>query len=250
MQTFELKSFVEYIKQRDLAKDYHIPYYVKWVQKFLTADLPPIATSTNDRIQAFENLLSKDHSLQDWQIRQALKAVELYVKVFIATPTVTLSTHIDQEKTISEADAVLTQMRDLIRVRHYSYRTEQTYLDWTRRYLGYALNHELVWQNSDSVRAFLSSLAIQQNVAASTQNQAFSALLFLLREVLKQDNPDLKSVRAKQGSRLPLVLSQDEVRQVLKMAPPDDRLLLQLAYGAGLRVSDSRHGFHRRKSIG
>jgi integron integrase len=75
-------------------------------------------------------------------------------------------------------------------------------------------------------------------VAASTQNQAFSALLFLLREVLKQDNPDMQSVRARQGSRLPLVLSVEEVRQVIKATLPGDRLLLQLAYGAGLRVSE------------
>ena len=91
---------------------------------------------------------------------------------------------------------------------------------------------------SDSVKAFLSSLATQHNVAASTQNQAFSALLFLLREVLKQDNPDMQSVRARQGSRLPLVLCVEEVRQVIKATPAGERLLLQLAYGAGLRVSE------------
>jgi len=238
MQTFDLETFVQYIKQRNLATERHIPFYVQWVQKFLTADLPPIATSPQDRIQAFENLLSKKHSIQDWQIRQALKAVELYVKVFVTSvPAESLQTD-SQEKAISEAERIYDQMRELIRVRHYSYRTEQTYLDWVRRYFGYALNHGLDWQKADAVRAYLSSLATQQNVAASTQNQAFSALLFLLREVLKQENPDMKSVRAKDGSRLPLVLSIEEVRRVIKMAHPNDRILLQLAYGAGLRVSE------------
>jgi integron integrase len=238
MQAFDLEPFAKYIKERGLANERNIPYYVQWVQKFLTANLPDIATSPRDRIQAFENLLAQNHTLQDWQVWQALKAVELYVKVFVSTADSEPIKPDDQEKAISEADRIYIQMRDLIRVRHYSYRTEQTYLDWVRRYFGYALNHELDWQKSDTVRAYLSSLATQKNVAASTQNQAFSALLFLLREVLKQDNPDLKSVKAKQGSRLPLVLSQEEVRLVLKMTPPVDRLLLQLAYGAGLRVSE------------
>jgi len=238
METFDLEPFANYIKQRNLTDERQLPYYIKWVQRFLTADLPPIATSPNDRIQAFENLLSKDHAIQDWQIRQALRAVELYVKVFVTTSPSKPIKPDDQKQAVSESERVYAEMRDLIRIRHYSYRTEQTYLDWVRRYLAYASKHDLDWQKSDSARAYISSLATQQNVAASTQNQAFSALLFLLREVLKQDNPDLKSVRAKQGSRLPVVLSRDEVRLVIKMTPPDDRLLLQLAYGAGLRVSE------------
>jgi len=83
MQVFDLEPFAKYIKDHGLVKGHNIPYYVKWVQKFLTSDLPDIVTSTGDRIQAFENLLSKDPSLKDWQLWQALKAVELYVKVFV-----------------------------------------------------------------------------------------------------------------------------------------------------------------------
>ncbi|MEI6150402.1 MAG: phage integrase N-terminal SAM-like domain-containing protein [bacterium] len=238
MQQYDLEPFVQFIKQRNLVDERHLPFYVKWVQRFLTAELPPIAASATDRIQAFENLLSKDRSIEEWQVRQALRAVELYVKVFATTGKQEAVRAGDPDKAISDAEGVYTQMRDLIRIRHYAYRTEQTYLDWVRRYLAYALKHELDWRQSDSARAYISSLATQQDVAASTQNQAFAALLFLLREVLKQENPDLKSVRARQGTRLPVVLSQEEVRQVLKMTPVADRLLLQLAYGAGLRVSE------------
>jgi integron integrase len=238
MQQYDLEPFVQFIKQRNLVDERHLPFYVKWVQRFLTAELPPIAASATDRIQAFENLLSKDRGIEEWQIRQALRAVELYVKVFATTGKQEAVRAGDPDKAISDAEGVYTQMRDLIRIRHYAYRTEQTYLDWVRRYLAYALKHELDWRQSDSARAYISSLATQQDVAASTQNQAFAALLFLLREVLKQENPDLKSVRARQGTRLPVVLSQEEVRQVLKMTPVADRLLLQLAYGAGLRVSE------------
>ena len=76
MQAFDLEPFARYIKERNLANERNIPYYVQWVQRFLTASLPDIATSSRDRIQAFENLLSKNQSIQDWQIRQALKAVD------------------------------------------------------------------------------------------------------------------------------------------------------------------------------
>ncbi len=238
MQAIDLEPFVSYIKQRALVDDHHLPYYVKWAQRFLTADLPPIASSPQDRIRAFENLLSQDRTLQEWQIRQAIRAAELYVKVFTTSqPSVPIKPA-EQDQAIAQAESTYIQMRDLIRIRHYSYKTEQTYLDWVRRYLAYALKQDLDWQQSDSVRAYLSSLATQHDVAASTQNQAFSALLFLLREVLKQDNPDLKSVRARQGTRLPVVLSKEEVSLVFKMTPPAERLLLQLAYGAGLRVSE------------
>jgi hypothetical protein len=138
MQAFDLEPFVRYIKERNLANERNIPFYVQWVQRFLTANLPDIATSSRDRIQAFENLLSKNQSIQDWQIRQALKAVELYVKVFIPSANMDPINPDDREKAISEADRIYDQMRELIRLRHYSYRTEQTYLDWVRRYMGYA----------------------------------------------------------------------------------------------------------------
>ena len=107
METFDLEPFVNYIKQRNLTDERQLPYYVKWVQRFLTADLPPIATAPNDRILAFENLLSKDHALQDWQIRQALRAVELYVKVFMTTSPSEPMQPDDQKKAVSESERVM-----------------------------------------------------------------------------------------------------------------------------------------------
>ena len=237
MQPFDQEVFVKYLRDRNLAPERNIPYYVKWVHRFMAAPLPPVATSPQDLLQAFDNLLSKDQAVQEWQLRQALRAAELYLKVFSASDPAS-GRPLEKETAISEAERACAQMRELIRLRHYSYRTEQTYLDWTRRYMTYALQHTLDWRESDTVKAYLSSLATVHDVAASTQNQAFSALLFLLREVMKQELPDLKSVRARRGIRLPVVLSVEEVRRVLQATPPEDRVLLQLAYGAGLRVSE------------
>jgi len=237
VQPFDQEIFAKYLRDRSLAPERNIPYYVKWVHRFLAAPLPPVAISPQDRLLAFESLLAKDQAVQEWQLRQALRAAELYLTVFNATDPVSVRP-LETEKAISEAERACEQMRELIRLRHYSYRTEQTYLDWTRRYMAYALKNSLDWRANQTVKAYLSSLATVNDVAASTQNQAFSALLFLLREVMKQENVDLKSVRARRGTRLPVVLSVDEVRRVLQATPPEDRLLLQLAYGAGVRVSE------------
>jgi integron integrase len=291
MQLIDLQPFVEFMKRGGLVEERHQPFYVKWVHRFLTAELPSMATSPKDRMQAFSDQLTRDVAIQDWQIQQAMRAVELYVSVFVkekpgtgvpaesaerggitrdragsvehvgprggvsgagtpATPASAMLRRGEQggptggiagepgHACIEEAEATCVQVRELIRLRHYSYRTEQTYLDWIRRYMAYAMNHEMDWRQSGSVRTFLSYLATQRDVAAATQNQAFSALLFLMREVLKQTDCDLKSVRAKEGTRLPVVLSVDEVKKVLKAVPEDDRLLLELAYGSGLRVSE------------
>ena len=97
------------------------------------------------------------------------------------------------------------EVRRLIRMRHYAYRTEQTYLGWLSKYGTFVQKRNLPWDASDSARAFLGELAIQRGVAASTQNQAFSALPFLLREILGQDTAGLSSVRAKRGPHLPAV---------------------------------------------
>ena len=128
--------------------------------------------------------------------------------------------------------------RAQLRLRHYAYRTEQTYLEWLGRYGRFAEQRALPWAAADTARAFLSDLAIQRGVAASTQNQAFNAILFLLREVLGQDVRGLDAVRAKRGPRLPVVLSDAEVKQVLGETKGTVGLMLRLIYGGGLRVTE------------
>ena len=141
-------------------------------------------------------------------------------------------------------DQALDKMRQLLRLKHYSYRTERSYLDWVKRFFDY-LQHlkgdtisTLNYQTSD-VRDFLSHLAIKQKVAASTQNQAFNALLFLFRDVLNIDPGDLsKTVRARRGKRLPVVLTVEEVQKLLAQLSGKDLLMAHLLYGSGLRLME------------
>jgi integron integrase len=134
---------------------------------------------------------------------------------------------------------LLDQVRDRIRARHLSLRTEKTYLYWIRRFVWFHnLKHprELGGQE---VEAFLTSLAVQGRVAASTQNQALAAVLFLYREVFEVKLPWLSSiVRAKRPVRLPVVLSRAEVQQVLARLQGTIWLIASMLYGSGMRINE------------
>ena len=112
---------------------------------------------------------------------------------------------------------LLDRVRAAVRARHYSRRTEKTYVGWIRRYILFHGKRHPSKMGAPELTRYLSSLAIDGNVAASTQNQALSALLFLYREALDQDVPWLDDVvRAKRPVRLPVVLTRDEVRSVIR----------------------------------
>jgi integron integrase len=133
---------------------------------------------------------------------------------------------------------LLDRVRAALRARHYSRRTEEAYVAWIKRYIFFfhAKRHPAE-MGAEEVTRFLSSLAVDGQVAASTQNQALSALLFLYRDVLEVDLPWLDGiVRAKRPQRLPVVLTRDEVRAVLQRLEGVPRLMACLLYGAGLRV--------------
>ena len=124
-----------------------------------------------------------------------------------------------------------------MRERHFSRRTEKAYVGWIRRFILFHDKRHPSSMGGPEVSKYLSALAMEHDVAASTQNQALSALLFLYREVLRQDLPWLDDVvRAKRPARLPVVLSRDEVRAVLHHIDGVPRLMALLLYGAGLRL--------------
>ncbi len=132
---------------------------------------------------------------------------------------------------------LLERVREILRTRHYSRRTEEAYVAWIRRYIFFHGKRHPSELGSPEVTRFLTALAVEGRVAASTQNQALSALLFLYRDVLGVDMPWLVDiVRAKRPERLPVVLTRDEVRALLERLSGPPRLMACLLYGAGLRV--------------
>ncbi len=132
---------------------------------------------------------------------------------------------------------LLDQIRDKIRVKHYSIRTEQAYLDWVRRYIRFHDRRHPRELGAGAVEAFLTHLAVRSNVSASTQNQAKSALLFLYKEVLGLELPWLDGVvSAKIPQRLPVVLTRLETDELLKRMSGTTGLVARLLYGSGLRL--------------
>lgn len=136
-----------------------------------------------------------------------------------------------------ESPKLLDRMRAEIRVRHYSIRTEESYVDWARRFILYHHKRHPQEMGAEEVRDFLSHLAIERNVSASTQGQAKSALLFLYREVLHIELPWLDEVvSAKQAKRLPVVLTPTEIRHLLGATSGTMGLVVSLLYGTGMRL--------------
>lgn len=135
--------------------------------------------------------------------------------------------------------SLLEQLRDAVRVRHYSIRTEKAYVQWVKRFLSFykMLNPQDLGEQE--INRFLSFLATRENVSAATQNQALSALVFFFRNVLNKELGDFGDVvRAKRSSRLPVVFSRDEVRRLLGQLSGVYKLMATLLYGAGLRLQE------------
>ena len=197
-----------------------------------------------DQVRHFCDDLERSGGVLDWQVRQAEQALRIYFVNFLnrtdwhRRPASTVA----DEKGRTNPLAALEQLRLRIRTRHYSYRTECTYLDWVRRFFDHLIDqqgspHPVV--HADAVRDYLTHLAVHRRVSASTQNQAMCAILFLCREVLSLTPEGLAlTPRAKRGPRLPVVLSLPETAALLAVMRGVPKIMAGLIYGGGLRVSE------------
>jgi hypothetical protein len=238
-----------------MARENRVPYFLKWVQRFLGMARARQGESWHDTLRVFLEDLEAGGT-PDWQLRQAADAVSLYCGQFlgqdggrsnsVGDPPVPRE---DGSKASDEPvadpaapadpEALVNEVRRLLQLRHYSRRTVRSYTDWSRRYMGYVQTSGSGTPSSRMAQAFLSHLATEGRVAASTQNQAFNAILFLHRHVLHDDLGDMSAtLRARRGRKLPVVLSVDEVRDVLSRLEGTSRLMIEMIYGGGLRVSE------------
>jgi integron integrase len=145
----------------------------------------------------------------------------------------------DANTHVAKPPRLLDRVRSTIRRLHYSRRTEETYLHWIKRFIYFSGRRHPEALGATEVTAFLNYLSGERNVAAATQNQALSALLFLYKEVLGQPLPWLDGLdRAKRPARMPTVLTRDEVRRILDRMRGSKRLMASLLYGAGLRLRE------------
>jgi integron integrase len=140
---------------------------------------------------------------------------------------------------MAEPRRLLNEVQLRIRARHMSYRTEKTYLHWIRRYIRFHDRRHPRLMGAPEVEKFLTSLAVENRVSASTQNQALAAVLFLYRDVLEIDLPWLTEVvRARRPQRLPVVMTRAEVSRVLERISGVEWLIASLLYGTGMRLGE------------
>ncbi len=133
---------------------------------------------------------------------------------------------------------LLDQMRETMRLKHMAWSTEKNYIHWCRRYIFFHKKRHPAEMGADEVRAFLSDLAINRRVAASTQNQALNAIIFLYKHILKKELGDINAIRARRPRRLPVVLTREEVAKVFQHLTGSEKLMAELLYGAGLRLME------------
>jgi len=137
---------------------------------------------------------------------------------------------------------LLTEMRDLMRRLHYSIHTENAYCEWVTKYIHFhkMLTRETLFiEPEKKVEDYLTYLAVQANVAASTQNQAFNALVFLYKRVLGHTLENIQATRTQKKPHIPVVLTREEVKQILSLLENTSELLVKLIYGCGLRITEA-----------
>jgi site-specific recombinase XerD len=142
---------------------------------------------------------------------------------------------------VASSPKLLDRVRWHLRVKHYSIRTEQAYVDWIRRYILFHRKRHPGEMGEREITEFLTHLAVEKHVAASTQNQAFAALLFLYQQVLERKLDFIDNVqRVTRPAKLPVVLTPSEARAVLAHLKSEYRLMAELLYGSGLRLMECR----------
>jgi integron integrase len=239
------------------------PFYVRWAKEFerFLQDKPLKDRSRKD-IEVFLAALRGWQGIADWQVRQAEHALRILYEAFLPryaperpTTLVLAEKHPPQEavaRTDGFRDRVVPgeverQFPELIqavkakvRTRHYSYRTETSYLDWVRRFIAF---HDYadprVLDAAAAVKTYLDYLAVERDVAASTQNQALNALVFFYGQILDKPVGEMEEfARAKRPRRLPEVMTRDEVQGLLSKMSGITGLMAGLMYGGGLRLME------------
>jgi len=240
-----LDGYSNFLREKKLAMPRHQPHLVRWVRKFLLFAKEQRGYTFEQTLSLFLNSLEKRAGIKPWQVRQAADALRIYWYQYRVNTDETGEVAKEKEpghaqEPFHNDNALLTRLREVIRLRHYAKSTEKTYMHWTRRFLSYRKQAGLTGGPvAADVKTFLTRLAMVEKVSASTQNQAFSALLLLFREVLRRDLEEMEqTVRAKRGRKLPTVLSVSEVQALLDAVEPEYKLMVKLLYGSGLRLME------------
>ena len=237
----KLPEFQKYLLEKNLAPAKNVPFYAHWVSRFLDYARRNEFSALEYQeaaVLGFLDSLKSDKHVLDWQRRQANDSIRLYYFHYLN------KTDVRSVKAVASDSMpnIIQETKRLIRLKHYSYSTERTYIQWIERFLEYTRQTSkkaISETDASDFKNFISHLALKQRVSASTQNQAFNAILFFFRYVLGKEAGDLAdTVRAKRGQKLPVIFSVEEVKRLLACMNGKDLLIAGLLYGAGLRLME------------
>lgn len=231
---FDFRSF---LVDRCGIPEGRLSFYLYWVSKY-HAYSRNNSSEENARVRSYLNSLSQKY--KPWQVQQADRALRLFFSYSkIRSPS-------NSQTIIPVADdihpdwrSVQEQVVRLLRLQHKSYRTEKTYLGWLRRFSRYLDNRSCRSIVQKDLLNYLSYLAVERKVSASTQKQAFNALLFVFRNVFGKEITGLDAaIRSRVGRRLPAVLSCRKISDIFRCLDDKYRLLAGIIYGGGLRLQE------------
>jgi integrase len=230
-----MEQFKTYLITSRLTDEKKAGFYISWVNHFYKfCNKNPEDSITQEEIEPFLKYLSRNR--EDWQVNQASEAIQLYQyhKERKKTEKIKESLELNaQWKLIAES------MHKILRLMHRSYRTEQAYIGWVRRFYLFMKGRSPYSLESRDVKDFMTYLAAERNVAISTQNQAFNAILFLFRHILEKSIDNIgEAIRAKRTRRLPVVLSKKELESLLSHLSGLNLLMAKVIYGCGLRLQE------------
>jgi integron integrase len=240
-----MQAFTEFLRASGRVRESYLPYYSRWVHMYLEHTRHRGQSAEGGQASFDRFLTGLEHRYQDWQIRQARHALRLYLYFKARTGGAPASPASEPRPTYSVSGAqtgdeeLKRTLTTLMRLKHLSYRTEKTYLSWVARFRAFSRRKNPRALTQDDLRAYLSYLAVERKVSAATQKQAFNALLFLYRNVLRVEIEGLSAViPGRMPMRLPVVLTRDEISRILANLSGAHRLLAALAYGGGLRLRE------------
>ncbi len=236
-------KFVEYLNKEKSIPLKHARYYLVWINKFLALYQKNLKNVSQKNINDFLETLTREGK-EDWQRKQAYRAVHIFLHDFMG---IKLKLSNAKKANGSEHDPsfpgnwkdAYDMFHKEMRFQHLARRTESAYRSWIRRFIDFYHNAPPSDVTAQNGKAFLTHLAINLKVGASTQNQAFNALLFLFRYVLNKDFGKLDNVvRAKNNKKIPVVFSKPEIRKLFEHFPEPYRMHAKLIYGSGIRVAE------------
>jgi len=228
-------DFKQFLREKQFLPENKIKFYLLWLSKYhsFCKESKLKDQGTNLR-EEFLKKLTNNH--ESWQVLQAKEAIRLH-KYYIDIDKY------NKHKSVTPLTNNLPTLENAavkaLRLQHLSYRTEQSYLGWLKRFYYFLDNKPPDTINQDDLKNFLSYLAVDRRVSASTQRQAFNALLFIFRYVLHKKIHDLDdAVRSRIPRRLPTVLTKSEISEIFKHLQGIAKLMASVSYGGGLRLHE------------